>query len=184
MSNCSICRLAAICRLDKTERMSKPSYLGLLNALSVAESAAEPIFTTWADTTNDKKLAKALRFVAMREGEHGVAFAKRMLELGYEVRQPETQNESSAMKIAGSKKTDLQKFRALKLGKVSGKTDAFDNLFADKTIDPVTGGLLGRYIAEERDSGRRLAVEYERLLAADKRKKSKKAAAKTSAKKK
>lgn len=158
--------------------MAKPTYLGLLNALSVAETAAEPIFTTWADTTKDKKLAKTLRFVAMREGEHGVAFAKRMLELGYEVRQPESRGESAALKIAGSKKTDLQKFRALKLGKGPGKTDVFDNMFADKNIDPVTGGLLGRYIAEERDSGRKLAAEYERLLAADKRKKAKKASVK------
>ncbi len=158
--------------------MSKPTYLGLLNAISVAETAAAPIFTTWANATNDKKLAKTLRFVAMREGEHGVAFAKRMLELGYEVRVPTSSGPSSAEKIAGSKKTDLQKFRALKIGKVQGKPDVFDNMFADKNIDPITGGLLGRYIAEERDTGRLLAAEYERLLAADKRKKAKKAAAK------
>ncbi len=161
--------------------MAKPTYLGLLNAISVAETAAEPIFTTWADSTKDKKLAQTLRFVAMREGEHGVAFAKRMLELGYEVRRPASAGENPAVKIAGSNKTDLQKFRALKFGKVSGKADVFDNMFADKNIDPITGGLLGRYIAEERDTGRLLAAEYERLLAVDK--KAKKAAAKKRAKK-
>ena len=32
-------------------------------------------------------------------------------------------------------------------------------------LDPQTGELLGRYIAEERDSGRRLKVEYERVCA-------------------
>jgi hypothetical protein len=33
-------------------------------------------------------------------------------------------------------------------------------------VDPQTGGLLGRYIAEERDSGRRLKAEYEQMSAA------------------
>ena len=167
--------------------MSKPTYLGLLNALSVAETAAEPLFTTWADSTKDKKLEKTLRFVAMREGEHGVAFAKRMLELGYEVRPPsENPGAAASVAIAGSDKTDLQKFRALKIGKGPGKTDVFDSMFADKNIDPVTGGLLGRYIAEERDSQRLLAAEYDRLATADKKKRAaggKKLASKRSAKK-
>ncbi len=144
---------------------SKPTYLGLLNALAVAETAAEPYLLSWADTTKDKKLATTLRFVAMREGEHGKAFAKRMLELGYEVRWPESNGPTKAEQIVASDKTDAQKFRALKLGKPSPKTDVFDSMFADKTIDPITGGLLGRYIAEERDSGRRLAAEYDRLVA-------------------
>lgn len=146
-----------------TKTKTKPSYLGLLNALAVAEAAAEPYLLAWADTTKDKKLAQTLRFVAMREGEHGKAFAKRMLELGYEVRAPESSGVDKAMAIAISDKTDLQKFRAFKLGKAPGKTDVFDTMFMDKTIDPVTGGLLGRYIAEERDSGWRLAAEYDRL---------------------
>ena len=55
------------------------------------------------------------------------------------------------------------KFRAFKLGKPSPKIDVFDSMFNDKTIDPITGGLLGRYIAEERDSTRLLAAEYSRL---------------------
>ena len=36
-------------------------------------------------------------------------------------------------------------------------------MFADKTIDIQTGALLGRYIAEERDSGRMLRACYEQL---------------------
>lgn len=146
--------------------MSKPSYLGLLNALAVAESAAEPLFLSWADTTNDKRLAKVLRFVAMREGEHGKAFAKRMLELGYEVREPESSDyQDKRMKMVASDKTDVQKFRSLKVNKAPGDSDVFDSMFHDKTIDPTTGGLLGRYIAEERDSGRLLAAEFDRLNA-------------------
>ena len=164
--------------VSDTARMptvTKPSYLGLLNALAVGETAAEPYFLAWADTTRDKRLAKVLRFVAMREGEHGKAFAKRMLELGYDVRTPETDGPSKTMKIALSDKTDAQKFRALKLGKASPRVDVFDSMFEDKTIDPQTGALLGRYIAEERDSIRLLATEYDRLrkkeLAAKARKK-------------
>lgn len=149
--------------------MDKPSYLGLLNAIAVGETTAEPYFLAWADTTKDKRLAKTLRFVAMREGEHGKAFSKRMLELGFEVRWPEaTDRADAAMTIATSARSDVSKFRALKLHKAPGKTDVFDAMFADKNIDPVTGGLLGRYIAEERDSGRRLASEYDRLLAKEK----------------
>ena len=142
----------------------KPTFLGLLNALAVAETAAEPLFLAWADTTKDKRLAKTLRFVAMREGEHGKAFAKRMLELGYDVRWPDTPSPDKTIDVAAStSKTDPQKFRAFKLGKPSPKIDVFDSMFNDKTIDPITGGLLGRYIAEERDSTRLLAGEYDRL---------------------
>lgn len=156
---------------------TKPTYLGLLNALAVVETTAEPYLLAWADATKDAKLAKTLRFVAMREGEHGKAFAKRMLELGYEVRWPETtEYAEKTMKTAASDKTDVQKFRSFKLGKPVPKTDVFDSMFMDKTIDPITGGLLGRYIAEERDSTRRLAAEYDRLLAKEKAAKARTAA--------
>lgn len=144
---------------------TKPTYLGLLNAIAVGETAAEGFLLAWADTTKDKRLAKTLRFIAMREGEHGKAFAKRMLELGYEVRPGDPDAEAKALKTARSDKSDLQKFRAFKLGKPSPKVDVFDSMFADKTIDPITGGLLGRYIAEERDSTRLFAAEYDRILA-------------------
>ena len=149
---------------------SKPTFLGLLNALAVGETAAEPLLLMWAETTKDKRLAKTLRFVAMREGEHGKAFAKRMLELGYEVRWPDHSDRAkkSLATAASTSKTDLQKFRSFKLGKPSPKIDVFDNMFNDKTIDPITGGLLGRYIAEERDSTRLFAAEYDRLHARDK----------------
>ena len=126
----------------------KPTFLGLLNALAVAETAAEPLFLAWADTTKDKRLAKTLRFVAMREGEHGKAFAKRMLELGYEVRWPDTPSSEKALDVAAStSKTDPQKFRAFKLGKPSPKIDVFDGMFNDKTIDPITGEILSLILA-------------------------------------
>ena len=152
-----------------TDTPTKPSYLGLLNALAVAESAAEPLLLAWADTTKDKPLAKTLRFVAMREGEHGKAFAKRMLELGFEVRSPKsTAQQEEAIALVTSGRSDIAKLEALKFNKAPGTTDVFDSMFSDKTIDPTTGAILGRYIAEERDSGRRLAAEYERLVASPK----------------
>ncbi len=163
---------------------AKPSYIGLLNAISVGETAAEPLFTAWANRTDDAKLAETLRFVGMREGEHGKAFAKRLLELGYEVRQPaEPGPNPDSFKIADSRRSDLRKFEELGFGMGQSDTDIFDSMFNDKTIDPITGGLLGRYIAEERDSLRRLSAEHARLKAADSRKKSAKKAAKKSAKK-
>ena len=158
---------------------TKPSFLGLLNAIAVSETAAEPLLLTWADTTKDKRLATTLRFVAMREGEHGKAFAKRMLELGYEVRWPETDSSTKTLAMAAStSKTDAQKFRSFKLGKPSPKIDVFDTMFNDKTIDPATGALLGRYIAEERDSTRLLAAEYDRLRAKEQAAKARAAAKK------
>ncbi len=163
---------------------AKPTYLGLLNAISVAESEAEPLFLAWADRTKDKKLAKTLRFVGMREGEHGKAFAKRMLELGYEVRPPveASPRAGDIEMVSSSDRTDLEKFKALGFGQGQGETDAFDAMFSDKTIDPTTGALLGRYIAEERDSVRLLTADYERLAARAKAARKRAAARKKAAK--
>ncbi len=147
----------------------KPSYLGLLNAISVAETAAGAVFTEWADSTTDKRLAKTLRLVAMREAEHGLAFAKRIMELGFEVRSPDGEPDPHLGSVVRSKRTDLSKLRALKFNKAPGGTDIFDGMFGDKTIDPVTGALLGRYIAEERDTGRLLKAEHDRLADKDRR---------------
>ena len=157
--------------MASTTSPPKPSYLGLLNAIAVAETAAEPLFLAWAEKTSDDRLAETLRFVGMREGEHGKAFAKRMLELGFEVREPASPGpDPELMKIASSRRSDLRKFEELGFGKGQPESDVFDPMFHDKTIDPITGGLLGRYIAEERDSGRRLTAEYTRLKRAAARK--------------
>ena len=65
--------------------MGKPSYLPLLNSIAVNERKGEIFLSAWADTTEDADLEAALRFVAIREGEHAWAFTKRMCELGYGV---------------------------------------------------------------------------------------------------
>ncbi len=140
-----------------------PSFLGLLNAIAVAETEAECYLLGWADATDDPELAETLRYVAMREGEHGKAFAKRMLELGYEVRWPDSGRVEAKMAMACSSMSDVEKFAAFGVGRKPGGPDVFDSMFEDKNIDPVTGGLLGRYIAEERDSGRRLYAARKQL---------------------
>ena len=142
----------------------KPSYLGLLNAISLGESEAHCYLQAWIDTTPNPDVKAILTTVCHREGEHGLAFAKRINELGYSVLPKDNPQAAERMAIAGSDRTDLEKFEALGLGRESTEgTDIFGNMFADTTIDITTGQLLGRYIAEERDSGRQLRQCYNLL---------------------
>jgi hypothetical protein len=144
---------------------AKPTFLGLLNAIAVAETEAEEYLLAWADVTKDPKLEQTLRFVAMREGEHGKAFSKRMMELGFDVRWPERKGNDDKLRCASSKnKSDAKKFKELRVGLKPGPTDVFDDMFLDKTIDPITGALLGRYIAEERDTARILRKARKRVV--------------------
>jgi hypothetical protein len=135
----------------------KPSYIGLLNAIANAEGDAECYLGAWAAVTPRDDVRSVISTVALREGEHSKAFAKRLCELGFEV-QPRTDPKTAERMAIASSTTlsDLQKFDQLDLGRgqVQGKPDIFTGMFADTTIDIQTGGLLGRYIAEERDSGR------------------------------
>jgi hypothetical protein len=146
--------------------VSEPTYLPLLNSIAVNEAKGERLLAAWADATPDKDLAECLRFVAIREGEHAMAFTKRMCELGYPV------NESTAyqvfkdfdktLAIVKSNASDAEKIRKLNgdRSRDAERKDPFGAFFNDQSIDPQTGALLGRYIAEERDSGRRLEAAY------------------------
>jgi hypothetical protein len=147
----------------------KPSYLGLLNAIAVAEAEAHEYLTVWADTTPSADVRRVLLTVAAREGEHGMSFAKRINELGYEVRGKENPDQQKAMALVKSDRSDLKKMQKLNLDKLytGDKPDIFDGLFKDHSIDIRTGELLGRYIAEERDTARLLYSCYEQLAAAD-----------------
>ena len=62
-------------------------------------------------------------------------------------------------------RSDRDKLEQLKFAHTNadGQDDVFDSMFRNKTLDPQTGGLLGRYIAEERDSRRLLAGCYDAL---------------------
>ncbi|MBV8691904.1 MAG: manganese catalase family protein [Actinobacteria bacterium] len=150
-------------------RMSeKPSYLGLLNAIAVGESQAHCYLTAWIEKTDDPDVKATLSRVAAREGEHGMSFAKRINELGYSVRtKDDDEGFQKRLAIASSDRTDLEKMEKLGLGRLDSgdKPDIFDKVFTDHSIDIRTGELLGRYIAEERDSGRILKSCYEALKA-------------------
>jgi hypothetical protein len=148
----------------------KPSYLGLLNAISVAESEAECYLQAWADVTPSPEVRQVISTVALREGEHGKAFAKRICELGYSVLPRPSADGAEKMAIASSRDlTDREKFEKLDLGREDDPDaeDIFSRMFRDKTIDIQTGALLGRYIAEERDSGRMLRGCYAELCAVE-----------------
>lgn len=152
----------------------KPSYLGLLNALSLAESAAHEYLECWIAATPRDDVRGILQAVSVREGEHGKTFAKRINELGYTLKvsdDPEVAKRAAkSMEIAArTDLSDLEKFERFGLGRLdssdSDEPDVFARFFNDKTIDIRTGELLGRYICEERDSGRLLRGCYEQLKA-------------------
>ena len=121
----------------------------------------------WADTTSSDDVRCVLLTVAAREGEHGMSFAKRINELGYSVREKDDPGFAKRMRVAGSDRTDLEKMEKLGLNRLdTGEgPDVFDDVFKNHSIDIRTGELLGRYIAEERDSARMLRCCYEQLKA-------------------
>ena len=144
----------------------KPSYLGLLNAVSLAESNAHCYLSEWASVTKDPDVRRLLLTVAAREGEHGMTFAKRINELGYELLQRPDDNLEKNLAIVRSDCSDLEKMEALGYGRgadTEDKPDVFDDFFKDHSIDVQTGEMLGRYIAEERDTGRLLRACYQCL---------------------
>jgi hypothetical protein len=146
----------------------KPSYLGLLNAIAIGESQAHCYLSAWIDKTRDPDVKAVLSTVAAREGEHGMSFAKRINELGYSVLERDDDGGfAKRMAVATSDRTDLEKMEKLGLGRLDtgDKPDIFDGVFKDHSIDIKTGELLGRYIAEERDSARLLKCCYEELKA-------------------
>lgn len=147
---------------------SKPSFLGLLNEISEAERRGHDYLTVWADRCHDANLGKVLLLVAAREAEHSASFARRIVELGYRVRPREdTAEEVRNRGVAASDLDDVATFEALGYRgcRDPDAPDIFDRYFTDHSIDPTTGALLGRFIAEERDSARRLQQAYEELKA-------------------
>ncbi len=140
----------------------KPTYLGLLNAIAVGEGRGHALLSAWQDATGDAGLAEVLNVVAIREQEHSAAFTKRLCELGFSVREKSSDQFDENLELAASDASDVEKFRHLLGYEPDGsepkepKDDPLANLFSDRTIDPQTGALLGRFVAEERDSERRL----------------------------
>src|SRR5215211_4562067 len=93
-----------------TATTQKPSYLGLLNAISLGESAAGVYLEAWADVTPNPDLAKTLRLVAARERSHGDVFCRRLCELGYELRKkPDPKGAERLARLADPNISDVDK---------------------------------------------------------------------------
>jgi len=142
----------------------KPSYVGLLNAIAVGESRGHELFKAWSAATENTGLKPVLEMVAIREHEHAAAFTKRLCELGFGIREKSSESFHEQLELAGSDVSDKKKFKQiLQISNSRDGNDPFGKMFEDTTIDPQTGALLGRYIAEERDSGRCLQAAYDAL---------------------
>ncbi|MEJ0065582.1 MAG: hypothetical protein WDM85_09140 [Caulobacteraceae bacterium] len=116
------------------EATTKPSYLGLLNAISLAESEAGVYLEAWANATDDDELASTLRFVAARESSHGELFCRRLAELGYSLRQkPDPKSASRLARYANPKVSDCEK--------VGPERDEAADTFADIKQAIADGGL-------------------------------------------
>ena len=149
----------------------KPSYVGVLNAIANGERGGHALFKSWAGSTPDKDLKPVLEMVAIREMEHSWAFEKRLSELGFGLKETINKDLKKHVKLLGSKISDKEKFASF--GLVEGEKvtesekDGLLQILSDKTIDPITGGLIGRFICEERDT----AVQLKKAFRATQRKK-------------
>ena len=153
---------------------NKPSYVGLLNAIANGERGGHALFSAWSAATKNKKLKKTLDMVAIREMEHSWAFEKRLNELGYDLRQSSDEaalkDLKNRVKLLSSKASDATKFALFGIGPEAGKKahkrkqkedDQLLGILSDSSIDAQTGALMGRFICEERDTGRALRMAYQ-----------------------
>ena len=143
----------------------QPSYLKLLCGIANAESDAHCYLSAWRDTTTDPDVRALLTTVASREGEHGMSFAKRVVELGYEFERTEHPSLADKVAMARSASTDKEKAEHFGLTYAEKTLTFFDTVFTDHSIDIRTGELLGRYIAEEHDTARLAMRCYGNLCA-------------------
>jgi hypothetical protein len=150
----------------------KPSYLGLLNAIAVGERRGHAVLAAWCGVSHDDELADVLNRVAIREREHAAAFEKRLCELGYGIREHDNPAFAETLAFARSDAADAEKFRRV-LGfdapEEPLRSDPLARVFEYRSIDPVTGALLGRFIGEERDSERQLRDQFQRIATANPR---------------
>lgn len=148
----------------------KPSYIGLMNAIANGERQGHDLFRDWCKATQDAELKPVLHMIAIREMEHSWAFEKRLNELGYDLQPSKNPALSKLTKLLKSKTDDMKKFAAFGIGTTPAKdkapapSDGLLQILSDQTIDPQTGALMGRFICEERDTGRELNKAYKALM--------------------
>ena len=143
----------------------QPTYLQLLRGIANAESDAHCYLSAWRDTTTDPEVRAVLTTVASREGEHGMSFAKRVVELGFDFERKEHPALADKVEMAMSACTDREKAEYFGVMDLDETLSYFDNVFKDHSIDIRTGELLGRYIAEEHDTARLTMRCYDALCA-------------------
>ena len=145
----------------------KPDYLGLLNAISNAETRAGVYLRAWANATDDCELAETLRFVAARETSHGETFCRRIAELGFELKPKPSDKkaEDYLIKLANPKIPDCEKVGAERAAEGPDIFADIDKGIAAGKYDAMTENMLRWYITEERDSGKRLRKVYDRIRA-------------------
>jgi rubrerythrin len=148
-----------------TATHEKPPYLGLLNAISLAESEAGVYLEAWANATDDAELADTLRLVAARETSHGQLFQRRLCELGFDLK-PKADPKAAARlaRYANPKVSDCEKVGPER----EAAGDTFADIrqgIADGVYDDMTCNMLQWYINEEDDSGRRLRQAYAKVRA-------------------
>jgi hypothetical protein len=142
----------------------KPSYLGLLNAISLAETEAGIYLKAWADATNDEELADCLRLVAARETSHGELFCRRLCELGYELKPKADPKAGERLaRFANPRISDCEKVGPERTEPARDTFADIRKAIADGVYDEMTCNMLTWYINEEVDSGRRLGVAYAKV---------------------
>lgn len=147
-------------------KTQKPAYLGLLNAISLGETQAGVQLRAWANATEDCELAETLRFVAARETNHGETFCRRIAELGFDLKpKNDPKAEEYLLKLANPKISDCEKIGPERDESGPDIFADIDKAIAAGKYDPMTENMLRWYIAEERDSGKRLKAQYDRIRA-------------------
>jgi len=151
-----------------TENAAKPPYLGLLNAISLAERNAGLYLKAWADVTPDPELRRALDLVAARETTHGEVFRQRIERLGFSLLDKDDPELAERLRVYGDAgRSDAEKVRAARRRAAEGGADAFfaslDERVADDSVDALTRDTLRWYVHEERDSRDLLRAAYARI---------------------
>lgn len=157
-----------------TETRAKPDYLGLLNAISLAESRAGVYLKARAEVTPDPALKQALAFVAARETTHGEVFRQRIERLGFTLRERADPEFEGRLRLYSDPSImDVGKIRHPRYGRRSENAEVEGNdplsgisaRINDESVDALTRDTLRWFAAEERDSGALLREAYARAEA-------------------
>jgi len=153
----------------QSEQVVKPRFLGLLNAISIAERNAGRYLKAWADVTPEPDLKRALALVAARETTHGEVFRQRIERFGFTLREADDPKLAERLRIFGdAARSDADKIRIRRAESSAADVDAFfasiDREVADDSVDLLTRDTLRWYVHEERDSRELLRAAYARVL--------------------